>query len=90
MVFWDDKTIARQAIAATKDPKTERYMRKVIEELHEVTSKEEEDKVAHDNPTSPIIMGDFTNWKPKPMLEITAFTESLDEQYDADYIISIM
>ena len=62
----------------------------MIDELHAVTSKEEEDKVAHENPTAPIIMGDFTNWKPKPMHEITAFTESLDEQYDVDYIISIM
>ena len=65
-------------------------MRNVIQKLHQIVPKEEEYRIADANPCVPIIMGDFTNWKPKPMLEITAFTESLDEQYDADYIISIM
>ena len=54
-------------------------MRDVITELHKVTSKEEEDHVAESNPRVPIIMGDFTNWKPKPLFEITEYSETLFE-----------
>ena len=52
-------------------------MRNVIDELHKVTSKEEEDRVAEENPRVPIVMGDFTNWKPKPFFEITEYSEIL-------------
>ena len=65
-------------------------MRAVVEELHKVTSKEEEDKVAELNPRVPIVMGDFTNWKPKPFLEITEYQEILQEQFDQEHIIRQM
>ena len=65
-------------------------MRAVVEELHKVTSKEEEDKVAELNPRVPIVMGDFTNWKPKPFFEITEYQEILQEQFDQEHIIRQM
>ena len=65
-------------------------MRDVITELHKVTSKEEEDRVADANPRVPIVMGDFTNWKPKPLFEITDYQETLFEQFDMEYIIRQM
>ena len=65
-------------------------MRKVVDELHKVTSKEEEDRVADENPRVPIVMGDFTNWKPKPFFEITEYSEILFEQFDIEHVIRQM
>ena len=35
-------------------------------------------------------MGDFTNWKPKPLFEIIDYTESLEPQFDKHYVINMM
>ena len=45
-------------------------MNQIMEEIYKITPKEEEDKVVAENPEVPIIYGDFTNWEPKPLLEI--------------------
>ena len=65
-------------------------MRRVMAELHKVRSREIEDKIAADNPRVPLIMGDFTNWKPKPMNDVIDYCEKIIEQYDEDFIISRM
>jgi len=65
-------------------------MRRVVNRLHKVTSKEVEDGVADANPRVPIIMGDFTDWKPRPLFEVTDYSESLVEQFDIEFIIRQM
>ena len=62
---------------STKDPNQAFYIRSAIKKLHQMVSKEEEDKVAEQNPKVPIIMGDFTNWRPKPFLDVMDYVESL-------------
>ena len=62
-------------------------MRDVINQLHQITSKEEEDRIADANPRVPIIMGDFTNWKPRPFVEICDYAESMQEQFDPEKVI---
>ena len=51
-------------------------MRAIVDKMHELTSLEEEEQVASANPRVPIIMGDFTNWKPKPMYDVVDYCES--------------
>ena len=77
LVFWDYEKIAEKAYMSTTRAHQENVMRNVIDELHKVTPKEEEDRVAEENPRVPIVMGDFTNWKPKPFFEITEYSEIL-------------
>lgn len=63
LVFWDYEHIAEKAYMSTKRPHQEPIMREVITELHKtVCPLELENKVAEENPTVPVIMGDFTNW----------------------------
>ena len=62
-------------------------LRTIIGKLHEVRSKEEEDRVASENPHSPIIMGDFTNWKPKTFIDLIDYSEASLEQTDDDRIL---
>ena len=45
--------------------------------MRSVVSKEEEDRVADANPRVPIIMGDFTNWRPKPFMDVVDYCEKL-------------
>jgi hypothetical protein len=35
--------------------------------------------MAEENPGKPIVIGDFTNWKPKPMLSLIEFQEAICE-----------
>lgn len=45
--------------------------------MRNVVDKEEEDRVAAANPRVPIIMGDFTNWKPMPFHDVHDYCEKL-------------
>ena len=63
-------------------------MRQVVEKLHELVGREEEDKLAEENPRTPIIMGDFTNWRPKLFTEIIDYSESFIEQFDEESVIA--
>ena len=46
--------------------------------------------MARENPRVPIVMGDFTNWKPKPFFDIVDYCEALHPQYEQAAIISRM
>jgi hypothetical protein len=46
-----------------------------------------ENEVAAKHPNSPLIFGDFTNWWPLPMTEITEFQENLLPQLDREEIL---
>jgi hypothetical protein len=51
-------------------------MLRVMDEIYtQVCPKQIEDEVALRNPNNPLIYGDFTNWQPVPMVEITRFAE---------------
>lgn len=50
-------------------------MRVVIDKMRKVVDKDEEDKVAEANPRVPIIMGDITNWKPLPLIDVIDYCE---------------
>jgi len=57
-------------------PEKEPLMRKLMDELYrQVCPKSTEDSVAAKHPLSPLIYGDFTNWQPVPMTEVTQFAE---------------
>ena len=75
---------------STKDPNQAFYIRSAIKRLHQMVSKEEEDKVADQNPKVPIIMGDFTNWQPKPFYDIVDYFEAMYPQFDKEQIIQKM
>jgi hypothetical protein len=45
--------------------------------MREFCPQELEDKMVADNPNIPIILGDFTNWQPKPMLTMETYCEAL-------------
>ena len=77
LVFFDPDMIAEKAYMSTLRPNQEPIMRNIMEQLHSVASKEKEDQIASENPRSPIIMGDFTNWQPKPFKEIVEWQESI-------------
>jgi hypothetical protein len=47
----------------------------------------QENEVAAKYPNSPLIFGDFTNWWPLPMIEITEFQENLLPQLDRSEIL---
>ena len=52
-------------------------MRIAIGKMHEVVDMQEEAKVVAANPRVPIIMGDFTNWKPVPCIDVFEYCEEL-------------
>jgi len=62
---------------STKIIDQEPYMREAMSRLHATVNIDEEDSVARANPNVPIIMGDFTNWRPKPCIDIVNYSETL-------------
>ena len=63
-------------------------MKKVMQAVYdEVSPKEVEDAVAAKYPNVPLIFGDFTNWQPLPMIEITDFQERFLKQYNPNDIL---
>ena len=47
----------------------------ILTELRKLSSKELEDKLVEDHPNMPIIFGDFTNWEPKPFMDVCDLAE---------------
>ena len=76
LVFWDADHIAMKSILSTHRNHQTLLLRKVVAKLHQVRSKEEEDELAIANPRSPIIMGDFTNWRPKTFKDLIDYSEN--------------
>jgi len=46
-----------------------------------------EDKVVLENPNVPVILGDFTNWQPKPMLSIVEFCQAIHLQTSDEQVM---
>ena len=47
-------------------------MRSIVKDMHlQVCPQQVEDEVVSKHPNSPLIFGEFTNWQPFPMTEIT-------------------
>ena len=65
-------------------------MKQILDELYKITPKELEDKVVEENPEVPIIFGDFTNWEPKPLIEICNLQEKFQSQYSDDHVFDLM
>ena len=59
----------------------------MVKKLHQMTSLEEEERVASLNPRVPIVMGDFTEWKPRPFTDIIDYMETTMPQFDQDAIV---
>lgn len=53
----------------------------------EVCPKEVEAAMAAKHPNVPLIFGDFTNWQPIPMIEITDFQERFLKQCNPEEIL---
>ena len=86
-MFWDPACIADKAILSTKKSQQELLLRAVMDKFHEVRSLENEDQIALSHPRSPLVMGDFTNWKPIPLIDVLDYTEGISEQFDCDRVI---
>ena len=50
-------------------------MELILSELRKLTPKEVEDETVAKYPDKPIIWGDFTNWEPKPFVDVCELAE---------------
>jgi len=91
LIFWDPDIITQKFFLNSAKPWQASKMEKILSALHSnVCSKQEEDEVAAKYPNRPLIYGDFTNWKPVPMVEITELSEMFMNQLDPMVIIDKM
>ena len=65
-------------------------MKLILTELYKHTPKEAEDELAAKYPNAPIIYGDFTNWEPKPLMDVCELAEKFHPQFTEEKIFQSM
>ena len=80
-MFWDLEHIAKRAYIRSDDRYQAHIMELILTELRKLTPKEAEDKLVEEYPNMPIIFGDFTNWEPKPFMDVCELSEKFCPQF---------
>ena len=62
----------------------------ILTELRKLTPKEVEDEVVAKHPNAPLIYGDFTNWEPKPFLDVCELSEKFCPQFTQEAVFRKM